>query len=121
MSFNPTQKSQIRYYLGFPDQYRDLYTTLESQLNGALSAESETLVSNLLLSLIAVDASLVSAHSRLKAKKVGSIELNDKELSALRSEGRRFVERLATIFGLYPLRDVFAEGGGSMGGLIPLG
>jgi hypothetical protein len=123
MAFTALQKAQIRYYLGFPDQFRDIHTILESQLNGSISTESETIIVGLLADLAAVDAALVSARSRLKAHKVGSIELNDMELEQLRSEGRRFVARLASIFGIEPMQDIYSPGGsgGSSGGVIPLG
>lgn len=123
MAFTATQKANVRYYLGYPDQFRDVGSTLESGLAGGLSAEGETIVIALLASLAAIDSNLTSALARLKALKVGSIELPGfGEIQALRSEGRRLAARLATIFGVEVQSDVFAEGGSaSSGGFIPLG
>lgn len=132
MSFTSTQKAQIRYYLGFQDQFRDVNTTLESQLETGLSADAETLITSaldasppgILASLVDVDASLQNAHGRLKAKKVGSIDLPGRdEIDMLRNEGRRLVGRLAAMFGVAPRTDVFADGFGvsAMGGMFLLG
>lgn len=124
MAFTEEQKANVRYYLGFQDQFRDVNTTLESQLSGGTSAEGETIVIAILASLADIDTRLSAAPDRLKAKKVGSIDLpGPDEIHMLRSEGRRYVGRLASIFGVAPKDDVFGDGYGisSMGGLIPLG
>lgn len=121
MSFDATQKANIRFYLGYQDQFRDVNTSLESQMSaGAISAEAVTIVVGILASLAQVDADLIAARKRLKASKVGSIMLNSRELDMLKGEGGRFVGRLASIFGVRPLRDIYREDG-SMGGVIPLG
>jgi hypothetical protein len=120
VSFTPTQKTSIRFYLGYQDQFRHINTSLEQQLvEGGISAEAEVVVIDLLGSLATTDAELVNAHKRMKASKVGSIFLNDRELSMLRSEGRRFVWRLASVFGITPRNDVYGDG--TSGGAIPLG
>lgn len=124
MAFTSQEKANVRYYLGFQDQFRDVNTTLESQLAGGTSAEGETIARALLTSLAAADTSLAASHGRLKAIKVGPIELSaETEIRMLRAEGRRFVGRLASLFGVDPRADVFGEGAGSssMGGLVPLG
>jgi hypothetical protein len=123
MALTDAQKAKVRFYLGYQDQFRDMNTTLESQLDAGLSADAETLVTATITQLESVDTKLVAAHTRLKAIKVGSITLSgDGEIMALRSEGRRFVGRLASLYGVQPISDVFAEGGASsMGGVIPLG
>lgn len=123
MALTGTQKAQVRLYLGYQDQDRQLSTELESQL-GSISTEAETLVIGLLASLLDIDAKLLSAHGRLKALKVGSIELPGAgEIETLRSEGRRFVGRLAVIFDVEPLHDVFSDGdaASSVSAVIPLG
>lgn len=127
MALTDTQKAQVRFYLGYQDQFRNMNTTLESQLSAGLSAEAEVIVGATLVSLAAVDTQLTAAHGRLKALKVGSITLTgDGEVKALRSEGRMYVGRIASLYGVQPINDVYAEaaGGGaasSMGGVIPLG
>lgn len=124
MPFTADQKAKIRFYLGYQERWIFTYTALESQLaDGALSAETVTIATGILTDLAAVDASLISARARLKALKVGSIELPGKgEIVTLCSEGRRLVARLASIFGVEVRVDVYASGGsGSSGGVIPLG
>ena len=132
MSFTTAQKAQIRYYLGFQDQFRDINTTLESQLDAGLSTDAETLLTaaidasppGILASLIDIDASLQNAHGRLKAKKIGSIDLPGRdEIDMLRDEGRRLVGRLAAMFGVAPKTDVFADGFGvsALGGMFLTG
>lgn len=75
-------------------------------------SDTQALVVGLIASLVDVDAKLLDAHTRLKAKKVGSIELTlDGELMSLRSEGRRFAGRLATILGVEVQHDVFSGKG----------
>ena len=118
--FTDDEKAQIRFYLGFQDQFRDVNTTLESQMRpDAISDPARTIVRGVILSLQDIDSKLVNGHKRLKASVVGSITLNAKEISMLRSEGRRFVMRLVSVFGVTPKKDVFSDG--TMGGAIPLG
>lgn len=122
MAFSSPEKANIRFYLGFQDQFRDVNTTLESQMAGGMSTDGETLTRSILASLDDVDTKIVAAHSRLKAKKVGSIDLpGGDELIWLRGEGRRFVARLATMFGVAPKTDVYGEGFGSSLSVVPLG
>jgi hypothetical protein len=127
MALTDAQKASVRFYLGYQDQFRNMNTALESQLSAGLSSDAETLVIATLANLAAVDAQLLTAHGRLKAMKVGSITLTgDGEVMALRSQGRLYVGRLAAMYGVQPLNDVYAEAAGaggasSMGGVIPLG
>lgn len=123
MAFTETERSQIRFYLGLPDQYRDLNTVLEGQLHGDLSPQAEVIARDILTDLNAVDLALIDARKRLKALEVGSIKLPaGGELMELRSEGRRLCHRLASIFGVEVVEDVYSSSsGGSMGGVIPLG
>lgn len=132
MALTSAQTTQIRHYLGYPDNWRDMNTTLESQFT-TISADAEALITSaltasppgILASLNDIDAHLQDALTRLKARKVEDIELpGHDEILFLQSEGRRFVTRLATLFGVNVFRDVYSDdppGGGLMGGLIPLG
>jgi hypothetical protein len=77
-----------------------------------------------ILALLAdVDAKLTDAHGRLKAMKVGSIDLPGKlEISTLRSEGRRHVSRMASMLGVEVRHDVYSaskwRGAAGYGGLV---
>ena len=83
----------------------------------ASTPETESLVTNaltatppgLLACLRSVDAELTAAHRRLKASKVGSIELNGGEIGSLRMEGRRHVARLCALLGVEARTDVFGH------------
>lgn len=122
MALTATQQAQVRHYLGVPDDLKEAWIGFYSQLT-TLSAEGQVIVSDLLDKLQAIDDQLEQAPSRLKAWKVGSIELpHFEEIQGLRSEGRRLVGRLCAVFGLSePYADVYGEGGSAMGGAIPLG
>lgn len=124
MALSATQQAQVRLYLGY-DRGADLHSDLESQFTpGALSAEEETLIAAALTNLLAVDAKLQSAAmTRLDATQVEDIKLlGPEQLAELRRHGRMLVARLAAIFSVEPLRDVFATmAAASMGGVIPLG
>ncbi len=122
MAFTLTEKAKIRFYLGYQDLFRDINTSLESQLSATgISAEAQTIVKSILSSLADIDTKLLGSHTRLKASTVGSIKLNAEELYQLRGEGRRFVLRLSSIFGVSPREDIYGEGAGASGGVIPLG
>lgn len=122
MALTATQKAQVRFYLGMQDNLQEAWLSFTSQLN-TLTAEGEVIVADLIDKLAAIDDQLEQAPSRLKALKVGSIELSGfGEIEGLRAEGRRLVGRLCSMFGISaPLADVYGEGSGSMGGVIPLG
>jgi len=66
----------------------------------------------LLVSLADIDTRLTACYGRLKALKVGSIELpGHGELMALRSEGRKFSGRLAAKLGVAIINDAWSGGG----------
>lgn len=124
MALSATQQAQVRLYLGY-DRGADLHSDLESRLApGALSAEEETQVGGVLTNLAAVDTKLqTAAMTRLDATQVEDIKLlGPEQLAELRRHGRMLVARLAALFAVEPLRDVFAPmAAASMGGVIPLG
>ena len=115
------QKASIRLYTGWSVRFGQVDSRLERALLALDSyPEHEAQITNpiggdppgILAQLVAIDAKLVAAHARLKADKVGSIELNRGEMSALRSEGRRFVLRLCSLLSVPRASDVFGTGGG---------
>lgn len=121
MALTAQQRASVRYYTGWSGRFAQFDSALEQALNGADNdAEVQALITNpvtgappgLLALLADVDAKLLAAHGRLKAGKVGSIELNGGELTQLRSEGRRFVGRLCAVLGVDRRVDVFGSGGG---------
>jgi hypothetical protein len=140
MALSSTDRARIRWYLGWTQRYLQTDSRLELAM-GATDASADALLiiqdtlinGGLLASLADIDAKLVNAHKRIKVSKVGTIELPGKmEIGILRSEGRRFVARLASLLGVEVRNDVysgnlpkmFAGYGGPYGGggnLPPLG
>lgn len=115
-ALTPEERASVRLYLGWPARFYQAEPALEQSMNALDQSDDAThgVVISLLASLADVDAKLVDAHNRLKAKKVGSIELmEDKEVQMLRSEGRRFAGRLAAVLGVEIRHDVFSGMGPS--------
>lgn len=119
MALSATQKAQCRQYLGWSFGFNDRDSHLEQSFSGLATKPDEELLltdtlenGGIILSLIDIDKKLVLAHKRRKATNVGDIKLNAKELRDLRSEGNRFVGRLARLLGV-EVRD----GGGFSDGL----
>jgi hypothetical protein len=123
MALTEDQKSAVRAYLGWSDQFADLDTRLESQLAN-LRASAETRVTALLTKIAAIDDAIQSkALTRLDASEiVGEVKLlGPEQLRTLRVQGRMLCGQLGQVFFVEPKRDYFDEGGGAMGGLIQLG
>jgi hypothetical protein len=119
MALTADQRLKVSYYLGL----RIDDVTPSYYLN-TLTAEGEALITSILADLATIDAALISARSRLKAIKVGSIQLpGGGELAELRGEGRRLVGRLSSLLQIEPWNDIFADdsGGASRGGQLRLG
>lgn len=116
MALTATERAQVRLYCGWSARFRQTDSRLEQSMNALDMGDAATLtiVSGLLLSLVDIDTKLVDAHKRIKAQAVGSIKLTlDKEIGLLRSEGRRFAGRLASLLGVEIRQDVFAGKGPS--------
>jgi hypothetical protein len=113
VAFTDTQRAQIRLYLGWPARFWQMNSRLEQAMNAVESqAEEVTICTDLLTALVAHDARVTACYSRLKAMKVGSIELTGHgELLALRSEGRRLSGRLAATLAVDVQHDVWAGSG----------
>lgn len=128
MALTEAQRADIRFYCGWSARFRQFDSRLEQAMNALASTpETEARITNsitgdppgVLACLHAVDAELTAAHKRLKATKVGSIELNQGEIASLRSEGRRHVTRLCAMLGIEQYADVFGNSrvsGFGMGG-----
>ena len=110
MALTETQKIEVRTYLGWSDRFHQTDSRLEQALAAIdMRPDSELKVESLLASIADIETKLTDAHGRLKARNVGSIALEAEiELGALRSEGRRFVGRLAILLGVECRHDVFS-------------
>lgn len=109
MALTNSQKADIRLYLGWSARFLQV----DSQLEGAIAAVQndaahEAQLTALLVEVANIDTKLKAAYPRLQASKVGSIELNSGEIGMLRSEGRRFVGRMASVLGVDVRNDVFS-------------
>lgn len=127
MALTDTEKAACRLYLGWSARFHQHDSRLEMALIAVGDLpEHQAQITNLitgsppglLACLQDIDSKLRGAHGRLKASEVGSIKLNAAELQQLRSEGRRFVGRLAAILGVEKQADVFASGGGAGGNYV---
>lgn len=112
MAFTDTQKAQIRMFLGWGARYLQTDDALRRAYDsvGTLGGADQVLVEAQLTECARVDAALLAAESRIKADKVGPIELNAMELDKLRDKGRTAVARMARIFGVEVRGDAFGPG-----------
>jgi hypothetical protein len=117
MAFSPSDKAKIRMYMGWSPRFFQTDVALEQAMNAVDNLpEVLALIQNalngsppgVLAALEDIDAKIVASHSRLKADKVGSIQLNRREQKQLYKEGKRLVSRLATLLGTEVRRDVFS-------------
>lgn len=110
MALTEAQRVQVRLYLGWSARYRQMDSRLEQSMY-AVDALPDTLtvVTGLLTSLADIDTRLTAAYGRLRAAAIGDITLpGDRELLALRSEGRRLSGRLASTLGVAVRHDVWS-------------
>lgn len=115
MALSDEQKSQVRYWLGYPDQQRETFSDLEGGL-ASLSSQGEARVTSALTQLTAIDTQLQSSWSRQKVIKAEDVVLaGPQEIQALRMEGRRLASLIASTLGVSTLRDAFSSGGSGSG------
>lgn len=107
-----TERSQIRIYMGWPARYFQQHPELQMSMEALddASEEDRTQVRIALAGVADIDTRLTDALSRNRAEEVGSIKLNPREIGNLRSEGRRYVGRLAAALGVGVLNDSFSGG-----------
>lgn len=138
MALSPPQRMQVRLYLGWSERFHQTDSRLEQAMNaldGSQSVDAEAYVVTLLTACADIDSRLTASYLALKAKKVGSIELDGvMQIAMLRSEGRRLAGRIASLLGVEVRHDVFSGAGprtfasthgmvpgGEDGGLVPIG
>ena len=132
------QKEAIYFFCGWPQKYVQVNTALENAIARIATSDAQwarltnvitATPSGLLAQLASLyDMQIPAAYRRLKAMKVGSIELTGNgELNTLQRQGRRLVSALCTTLGVLRDADVFAPGigsvtgAGSIGGILPRG
>lgn len=102
------QRADIRRYLGYSDQSRGFYSTLEGAID-ILSPEAEEIVVSILTEIAEIEAQLRDARNcRLMALRVEDITLaNYDEIRGLRREGQRLARDISTILGVEIFRTPF--------------
>lgn len=115
MALTTAQRSEIRDLLGWPARFHDNDSRLERAFDAiAELPEDEAIVIELLEKAQDIEVRITDALGRIKASAVGSITLNAAEISQLRAEGRRAVNRIAAILYVPVKQNSF--GGGAAGG-----
>lgn len=111
MALTAVNKADIRYFLGWSARFHQSDSRLEQAMSALeTEPEAETLVLAAVDSCKDIDTKLLDAHNRLKALKVGSIDLPGQlEVETLRREGRRHVSRIAATLGVEVRHDVFGS------------
>ena len=112
MALTDAQKDSVRQYVGWTFRFRQTDSQLELALNAVdQDATVQATVIAMLAALANIDAAILDAYSRIKAKAlVGEIELMEsQEIAILRSEGRRNVGRLAGYLGVPVKQDVYSS------------
>ena len=124
MALTAAQRADCYFFCGWPQKYVQTNTALEWALDAiGNKAEMQAIVGNslvqspvgLLVQLRQLyDVTIPAAYRRLKALKVGSIELSGNgELRALEAQGQRLVNGLCNALGVERDADVFRPGRGS--------
>ena len=130
MALTGTQAAAVYRFLGYSDRNADVFGSRTQRINQALaglSSDIETAVTTLLGSsadtatsntLFGIQAAIVAQRTRRKAMTVGSIALNPREMSQLRSEGTALLMQMAALLGLDVLNNPF-YGGSTAGRQMP--
>lgn len=112
MALTATERVKIRFYLGWSARFHQFDSRLEQALNAVdMDSDTETFVrDDLIAALDDIRTKLTDAHGRLKAMKVGSINLpGNQEVMTLRQEGQRHASSLASTLGVEIRHNVFGS------------
>jgi hypothetical protein len=112
VALTDAQKDSVRQYVGWNFRFRQTDSQLELALNAVdQDATVQATVIAQLAALVDIDARIVGAYERIKAKVlIGDVELMEsQEIAILRSEGRRGVGRLAAYLGVPVRQDVYSS------------
>lgn len=124
MAFTDAEKSAIRKYLGWQARFAQFDSALErafAAIGGNPDfAEEENTARALLVKIQGIEAEIDAAHGRFKADKVGSIELNRREILQLVDRGESYIGQLARCMGV-PVKGRALRGDLSTWGESPWG
>jgi hypothetical protein len=110
VALTQAQRLQVRFYLGWSDRYFQSDTRLEwSMDNIDARPDTEAKVIALIAKAVAKEAQIEAATSRLKALKVGTIDLpGEREIMVLRDLGRQVSNQMASILGVGCKNDIWS-------------
>ena len=113
--FTPTERAKVRWYLGWSARFHQMDSRLEQAMNAVDMEPTDDTRNLIVANLTAMDGlntRIVDAYNRLKALKVGSIDLpSHGEIGMLRSEGRRLGGQVAAALGVETRHDVWSGSG----------
>ena len=110
MALTDQQKADVRNALGWSARFHQFDSRLEQAMSAlATEPEHEQQVIDLLADVASMKTKLTDSHNRLKASKVGSIDLNPMEVQWLRKEGARFCNEIASILGVGIRHNIFSD------------
>lgn len=108
MAFTEDEKAAIREFAGWGSRFLQFDDALENALATAGEhAATAARIRTHLTELARIDTAITAAEARLKAAKVGTIELNALEIDQLRSRGRQFAARMCRALGVEARGDAF--------------
>jgi len=111
MALTASQRTEVRFYMGYSHRFNQSDDHLEKSMNSLASdADAEAKVIVVLAKLVTIDTNIEAVYPRLKATKVCDIDVAGcKEMGAFKSEGRRQVGRLASILAVPVRFDIYSS------------
>lgn len=113
--FTDQERAKVRWYLGWSARFHQSDSRLEQAMNAVdmeLTDDTRDLILANLAAMDELNSRIVGAYTRLKALKVGTIELSGfGEIGMLRSEGRRLGGQVAACLGVETRHDVWSGTG----------
>lgn len=103
MAFTGAEMSAIRKYLGWQARFAQFDSALErafAAIGGGAFPDEENTARTLLGQIQGIEAEIDAAHQRFQADKVGSIQLNRREILQLVDRGESYIGQLARVMGV---------------------
>lgn len=118
--WTPTERAQIRKYMGYSPLFQDYQSLLESAINavraradgGDLPDDStQESIRAVIAKLISIEDKLQGLWCQFQVSEVGSEKLRlnfIQAVSLLKAEGRRLIHQIAIPLGTTPVRDFWS-------------
>lgn len=116
MALTEAQRVQVRLFMGWSARFFQFDSELEQAMNSLdANPDTEAVIVTLIGECQRIDTAIVAAEGRFRADAVGSITLTQgRELELLRSRGRQFSGRIASVLGVPIRHDVWSGTGPKM-------